>query len=239
MHGEREPGANIASGDVRARARATGGSSCADIYQAALTLLDAVGARGRLVVDVGCGKASFRPYLADRFERYVGADAIAHEGLPSDVNLVEVNLETGRVALGDGSCDAVVCLETIEHVENPRALVRELRRLARPGGWVLVTTPNQLSLASKLSLLTRNQFVAFQERPGLYPAHITALLEIDLVRIFTEVGLTDCRIRYTGKGRIPLSARKWPAPLTAGSGVLGRAFSDNVLAIARRPETRS
>ena len=45
-----------------------------------------------------------------------------------------------------------------------------------------MTTPNQLSLLSKMTLLFRGQFNAFQEGPGLYPAHRTALLEIDLLR---------------------------------------------------------
>ena len=73
-------------------------------------------------------------------------------------------------ALPDGCADAVVAVETIEHVENPRAFVRELTRLARPGGLVVVTTPNQLSLLSLLTLVTKGQFNAFEEAPGLYPA---------------------------------------------------------------------
>ena len=220
---------------VDERARVTQGASCAPIYDAARALLSEVGAQGEQVVDVGCGKAAFRPYLKDRFGHYVGADVVAHDGLPGDVELAKVDLDSGRVGLADSSCDAAVCLETIEHVENPRALLRELFRLTRPGGWMLVTTPNQLSLASKLSLLLRNEFVAFQEAPGLYPAHITALLEVDLMRMYRELGLIDCRVRYTGRGRIPLSAFHWPPPLAATTGMLGRTFSDNVLLVGRRP----
>jgi 2-polyprenyl-3-methyl-5-hydroxy-6-metoxy-1,4-benzoquinol methylase len=122
-------------------------------------------------------------------------------------------------------------VETIEHLENPRAFVRELARLAKPGGTVLVTTPNQLSLLSKLTLLTRNQFNAFQEAPGLYPAHITALLEVDLRRIARETGLEGVEVHYSGFGRIPFTARHWPRPLQ------GRAFSDNVALLARRPRS--
>jgi hypothetical protein len=94
---------------------------------------------------------------------------------------------------------------------------------------VVVTTPNQLSLLSKLTLVVKNQFNAFTERPGSYPAHITALLEVDLVRIARECGLVEVGIRYTDSGRIPGTARHWPRPLG------GRAFSDNVLLEARRP----
>ncbi|HEY4157749.1 MAG TPA: hypothetical protein VGM29_06610, partial [Polyangiaceae bacterium] len=80
----------------------------------------------------------------------------------------------------------------------------------------------------------KNEFIAFQERPGLYPAHITALLEIDLVRMFKENGL-KAQVAYSGQGRIPLSARSFPNVLSARSGARGRAFSDNVIVFAQKP----
>ena len=54
-------------------------------------------------------------------------------------------------------------METIEHLENPRAFVRKLVRLAKPGGWVVVTTPNQRSLLSLLTLMTKGKFSHFQD----------------------------------------------------------------------------
>jgi hypothetical protein len=98
-----------------------------------------------------------------------------------------------------------------------------------------VTTPNQLSLLSKLGLLTKNEFIHFQERPGLYPAHISALLEIDLLRMCRENGLETTAVRYSGRGRIPFTRRDWPSPLRAREGARGRAFSDNILVAARKP----
>jgi hypothetical protein len=89
---------------------------------------------------------------------------------------------------------------------------------------------------SKLSLVVKNEFVHFQERTGLYPGHISALLEIDLVRIYREVGLEGIRVRYSGAGRIPLSAAAWPGMLAARHGFRGRAFSDNVLVVGRKPD---
>lgn len=112
--------------------------------------------------------------------------------------------------------------------------MRELVRIARPGGLIVVTTPNQLSLLSKICLLVKNEFVHFQERPGLYPAHLSALLEVDMTRLARENGLTDVEIVYTGDGRIPLVSLHWPRWLTSQHGKRGRAFSDNVVLVARR-----
>jgi SAM-dependent methyltransferase len=216
------------------RARATHGVSSVAIYLAAVALLDELRSPAETLVDVGCGQAALRAHLGSRCARYVGADVFVHEGLPADVEFLRVDLDSGRVPLPNGCCEVVTCLETIEHVENPRALVRELYRLVRPDGLVILSTPNQLSILSKLSLVVKNEFVHFQERPGLYPAHITALLEVDLVRISREVGLCDVRIRYTGAGRIPLSSASWPRGLAARSGFRGRAFSDNVIVAGRK-----
>ena len=107
----------------------------------------------------------------------------------------------------------------------------ECARIVRPGGLVVVTTPNQLSLASKLHLVVNDEFLAFKEAPGLYPAHITALVETDLRRIARECGLVDIQFRYTDRGRIPLTAVSWPSRL----GARGRWFSDNVVMVASRP----
>jgi SAM-dependent methyltransferase len=197
--------------------------------------LRASGAPRGTLLDVGCGRGELYGWVRDDCTRYVGVDVVRHEGFPEGAELVLMNLDTGSVPLPDGVADVVVCAETIEHVENPRLLVRDLARLARPGGYLFVTTPNQLSLASVLCLLGRGQFQWFQASPGLYPAHITALLPIDLERIAAECGLEDIAIDYSGTGRVPFSARPWPAGVGAAHGARGRLFSDNVLVRARKP----
>ncbi len=225
----------MAEFNVEERARQSAGESAAPVHDAVLAVLTERGIHARCLLDVGCGTGNLRKRVQSVCDRYVGADAIRHEGFPAEAEFVLANLDKGKVSLDDGVCDVVACVETIEHVENPRELMRELVRLTAPGGYLVVTTPNQLSLLSKLTLLTKNEFVQFQERPGLYPAHITALLEVDLVRMCRENGLEDVAVRYTGRGRIPFTPRDWPALLRAHSGAKGRAFSDNVLVIARRP----
>jgi 2-polyprenyl-3-methyl-5-hydroxy-6-metoxy-1,4-benzoquinol methylase len=225
----------MAGFNVEERALQSAGESAAPVHDAVLATLSERAIHARCLLDVGCGTGNLRQRVQAVCERYIGSDAIRHEGFPADAEFVLTNLDSGRVALPDGSCDVVACVETIEHVENPRALMRELVRLTAPGGWLVVTTPNQLSLLSKLTLLSKNEFVHFQERPGLYPAHISALLEVDLVRMCRENGLEDVAVRYTGHGRIPFTPRDWPSFLRAVSGVKGRAFSDNVIVVARKP----
>jgi SAM-dependent methyltransferase len=54
---------------------------------------------------------------------------------------------------GNESFDVVACIEAIEHLENPWLLVREAKRVLKGGGVLLVTTPNVLSIKSRVSYL--------------------------------------------------------------------------------------
>ena len=187
--------------NVVERARQSGGTSADAIYRMVAKAVASRHSGGGSLLDVGCGIGQLWPYVAGQFDRYVGADVLRHEGFPTDQSFCAVDLDAQRVPLPDGAADVVAAVETIEHLENPRAFMRELARLTRPGGWVVVTTPNQLSFLSKLTLLIKNQFNAFQD--SCYPAHLTALVEIDLRRIAAECRLADVAIAYSRCGRVP------------------------------------
>jgi len=125
-----------------------------------------------------------------------------------------------------------VAAEIIEHLENPRFVARELFRLLQPGGSLLLTTPNNESWRSLISLAVRGHYVAFND--GSYPAHITALLRADIVRILMEAGFDSPVFDYSDHGGIP----GWPmlAWQQISMGLLrGLRFSDNLLALARKP----
>ena len=57
-----------------------------------------------------------------------------HVCFPSDGEFITADLDAYRVSLPDGVADVVAAVETIEHLENPRAFLRELVRLTKPGG---------------------------------------------------------------------------------------------------------
>jgi 2-polyprenyl-3-methyl-5-hydroxy-6-metoxy-1,4-benzoquinol methylase len=216
--------------NVTERARRSGGISADAIYQAVANTLRERHPGGGCLLDVGCGAGNLWPVLADRFDRYVGADVIRHDAMPADLIFCPVDLDHHAVPRPDHEADVVAAVETIEHLENPRAFLRELVRLTRPGGWVIVTTPNQLSLLSKLTLVLKNQFNAFQD--ACYPAHLTALLETDLRRMAVECRLTEIAIVYSGRGRMP--GLPWHYP-TFLSRCFPRLCSDNVVLLGQAP----
>ncbi len=214
--------------DVQARAKQSLGRGHERIHALVTSLLAARNASGTLV-DVGCGRGDLWRASSGRFARCIGIDAVRYPDLPPEVSFEQADLDRDRLPIGDGTADVTAAVEVIEHLENPRAFVRELARVTKAAGWVVVTTPNQLSVLSLLTLVAKGQFSAFQH--GEYPAHRTALLEIDLRRIADESGLGEIEIAYTRWGRVPLSSRHYPAAVAA---LAPRSFSDNVAMIGRR-----
>jgi len=65
----------------------------------------------------------------------------------------------------DESFDYIICLEVIEHMENPLALCRELKRVLRKGGRLFISTPNILSMRSRIKFLLDGSFVFFNYPP--------------------------------------------------------------------------
>jgi len=215
--------------EVETRARRSRGTSSDAILQMVSRAIERRQLSGDCLVDVGCGAGNLYHYVHSRFAHYVGLDAARYEDFPQEAEYCQVDLDGAGIPLPENSADVVVAVEVVEHLENPREFMRKMVRLAKPGGWVIVTTPNQLSLLSLLTLVVKSRFQAFQD--GDYPAHLTALLEIDLRRIASECQLTAIEIDYSLAGRIPLTGRNYPQLL---SRYFARALSDNVLMAGKR-----
>lgn len=70
-----------------------------------------------------------------------------------------------------GTFDYVVCLEVVEHMANPSQLISNLSKALRPGGLLILLTPNILSMKSRLRFLTEGAWEYFRE-PLLERSHL-------------------------------------------------------------------
>jgi SAM-dependent methyltransferase len=104
---------------------------------------------GLQVVDMACGEGYGVEVLARRARGVTGVDASpeAHEHARLKYTRPGVRFVCDLVEHHEERCDAVVMLQTIEHVEAPGAVLDHFRRLLQPGGAAYVSTPNVLTLA--------------------------------------------------------------------------------------------
>ncbi|MFC9846435.1 class I SAM-dependent methyltransferase [Streptomyces sp. NPDC060223] len=164
-------------------------------------------AGAKTVLDVGCGDgsaaATAAPLLAGH--RLVGVDwsqdalRRAHAHVPY---AIRGELTDGGLPFATGAADAVLFSEVIEHLVDPDSALDELRRVLRPGGHLMLSTPNLAAWYNRALLLAGVQPVfsevslrAIHGRPGkevvghlrLYTAR--ALREFVAASGFEVVGL--------------------------------------------------
>lgn len=203
------------------------GLSHPDIYRKALHLIQARCPSPKSILDVGSGKGEFLRYIKPQFSAQLnGVDLMYGEGSHAEWLVQDLN---HILKFGDKQFDVVTCLEVVEHIENPRQLIREIFRVLNPGGLLVLSTPNNHSWRSIISYIFREHFVAFTE--SSYPAHITAVNQQDLLRMFREAGFVDSQIHFSDHGSLPkMTSVTWQ---TASGGLLkGMRYSDNIFCSA-------
>ncbi len=151
-------------------------------------------------LDVGAGWGHLIKRLREGCPamRSEGCDYNPGHNLTSGLAIEHVDLNSGKLPYPDNSFDLVTCTEVLEHLENFRHVVREIGRVAKPGGTVFITTPNVLNIRSRLYFLLRGFFEYFDPfpvagDPTYYPGerHITPITFYYLAHTLVEADFRE------------------------------------------------
>ena len=151
---------------------------------------------GERVLDVGCGEGWFAGELLRAGAQVVAVD-VAPEPLRRararqpelDLRLLEPGLPW---PLDDVSFDAVWAGEVIEHVADTAGWLSELRRVLRPGGKLLLSTPAHARLARLRLALSRHAFDAhFDPRSD----HLRFYTRSSLIALLEDFGFSELEVR--------------------------------------------
>ena len=125
-----------------------------------------------VVLEAGCGEGYGAQLVAKRARSVVALDydayAIAHVGRAYPA-LAVVRGNLVALPFGAATYDAVVSLQTVEHLWDQDAFVAECRRVLRPGGRLILSTPNRLTFPSGNPFHARDLSAA--ELRGLVTRH--------------------------------------------------------------------
>jgi SAM-dependent methyltransferase len=144
---------------------------------------------GLRVVDMACGEGYGSAVLAEQAAGVVGVDANpdAHEHARLRYGSARLRFERALVQdFEDGApWDAIVFLQTVEHVEEPLPLLERFASLLAPGGVAYVSTPNRLTLAPPGAHKSENPWHVREYTPAEYRAVLEpAFSGVDLLGVF-------------------------------------------------------
>ncbi len=195
-------------------------------------------------LDIGCGRqlvpwwlpgnSELVSELRDRARWLVGVDPDLEALRDNQACHLRLKADTSALPFADGSFDLVTSNMVFEHVENPEAILREIRRILREGGRLIVLTPNWLDIVTIAARAVPNSlhpaFVSKIEARGkedVYPTHFrfnrrssVEKMLLDARFGYRRIDLLDQPDTYP---HVPVFARIESAWAWAGTAVAGIA----------------
>lgn len=161
---------------------------------AVLTLIGR--APGIRILDAGCGEGHFLDRLSREGHRHVyGIDISEKRVLAARKRAQRATVKAGdvtKIPFPRGFFDAVVCMDVLEHLDEPWKATSELMRVTKKGGRVIVSVPHERNVS--LGRLFTLRF------PPRVPEHINDISPADLERAFCrkphEVATVPCSLPY-------------------------------------------
>lgn len=160
------------------------------LHEAAARLLGNAVASHARVLEFGAGSGAMSLRLADLGFDVTASDLFAESFKPAHVPFVAADLNGAFAAQWPRGFDAVMALEIIEHLENPREVLRQIRALLPTGGQLVLSTPNIANPVSQALFLRSGQFRWFRDVDYREQGHITPLSPWVLEKALHEAGFT-------------------------------------------------
>lgn len=179
-------------------------------------------ARGKLL-DAPCGAGALASSVAPLGFEVFGIDLEKNPAQKIAADRFRVADLNAGIPFEDAAFDVVLSVEGVEHLEAPKKFVRELARVLKPGGYLVLSTPNVLNVTSRWRFFTRGFHKHFTPDKSAHfsSGHIHAVdyvllrqfLEsagLEIVRVTTNQFLRGLRERLFGWLVRALSKKKHP-----------------------------
>jgi 2-polyprenyl-3-methyl-5-hydroxy-6-metoxy-1,4-benzoquinol methylase len=159
------------------------------------------------VLDIACGNGAFSLRLSDHGFIHIDSCDIndIDENLKKQVNFHKIDINTQDFIqfchAHENTYDLIVSLETIEHIENPWHFIRCIKRMLKPDGYFIVSTPNIESPWSKIHFIFQNTFFQFSKDDLSY-GHINPMTEFEILTVAENYNL-KCQ-HIVGAGEYPI-----------------------------------
>jgi ubiquinone/menaquinone biosynthesis C-methylase UbiE len=93
------------------------------------------------VLDYGCGAGDYTFYISSRCKKIIGLDISVVKAKTRFKNIDFRRQDSDKkIELDSNSVDKIICINVIEHAKEYKKLLKDLKRVLKPGGWLFITT---------------------------------------------------------------------------------------------------
>jgi 2-polyprenyl-3-methyl-5-hydroxy-6-metoxy-1,4-benzoquinol methylase len=201
--------------------------------------------RSKVIADIGCGAGSFLSHVSGLAKKIIAVEPTEryHHSLRQRGYDV-FSYATNALKAYPGGIDIAVTFQVIEHVLNPRVFLTEIAALLKPGGSLIIATPNRDDILMKLlpedfpPFFYRTAHRWYFDRLSLQQAVKASGLLVESERYLHTYGMSNALLwmkerRPTGNTFLPgvndVADKLWQAYLEASGQ------SDTLFVLARKP----
>lgn len=192
------------------------------------------------VLELAAGSGAMSLRLKDNGFEVTATDYVSSNfRLQEDIDFFEADLNANFSADREETFDAIVAIEIIEHLENPRHFARQCFKILKKGGRIIFSTPNVDSAASIVSHIRRGTYQWFSDADYSHDGHISPLTQWQIDKCFKEAGFEfiykgsfgNLYERFQGSPRLVLFSKLINKLSTLNNDLKGQIF----VAAAEKP----
>jgi 2-polyprenyl-3-methyl-5-hydroxy-6-metoxy-1,4-benzoquinol methylase len=201
--------------------------------------------RGKVIADIGCGAGSFLSHISGLAKSVVAIEPTLryHASLKQRGYAVYSYAEDASKISPEG-VDVAVTFQVIEHVQNPQAFLTEISKILKPGGALVIATPNRDDILLKLmpekfpEFFYRAAHRWYFDRESLNRCVELAGLKVESYRYLQTYGISNAMLWLKEKkpnGHLRLPGISSIADQLWNSYLESTGQTDNIYMLARKP----
>jgi len=186
---------------------------------------------GKRHLDVGCGNGQIIQIVRDKFSEIHGCDiSITALNEAKKIGLLPVcsNLNEGYIPYKDDFFDCSTALEVLEHVWDPSRLLKEIRRILKSGGRLILTTPNIRYLRNLRTLIFLGSFPHTSTDSFVWGGgHLHYFTRKDLISLLSHAGFKNIKF-YINEKQFSRSWKRRFIRRIVGTNMFGEYFCGGI-----------